>query len=96
MSEFDMVKHLEIRHDIELGDEAEAAVYTRPNLDLLTICSQISVPNPHALLHRDLIQLSEVVCLRHILWLCLAIVVQERRVIVRNALVILDVSKVVE
>ena len=52
--------------------------------------------NPHALFHCNLVQLSEVVCLGHILWLCLAIVVQERRVVVWNAFFIFNIAKRME
>ena len=94
MSELNMVKHSKIIHDSELRNQAEATGHVWSDLDF--IGGQITVSNPHTLLHRNLIQLFVVVYLRHILWLRQAIVVQEWRVIVWDALLVLHVTKNVE
>ena len=54
------------------------------------------MPNPHALLHRNLVQFLVIVCLRHILWLCLSLVVQKGCVIVRNTYLVLYVAEHME
>ena len=52
--------------------------------------------NPHALLHGHLVKFLIVVGFGHTLWPCLALVIQERRVIVWDALLIFDIAERVE
>ena len=96
MSELKMVKHPCIRDDIELGNHPEATFHAWSDLDLIIACGQIAMSNPHALFHCDLVQLPKVVDLGHTLWLCLAVVVQEWRIVVWNAFFIFNIAKCME
>ena len=96
MGELDVIEHFEVVHDAELGEHAEAAWGSGSNLKFLAIVSQVTMGDPHALLHRYLVKVLVVVSLGHIFRLSFAFVVQERSVVIWDPLIVFHVAKDVE
>ena len=83
-------------HDVQLSDHLNGTFSSRSNWILHVVGSEVALGDIPALLHGTLVQFPVVVGLGHILGLCLTLVVEEGRVVVRDALVIFDVAKDVE
>ena len=96
MSELDILGHLCPVHYVKRRDHTYSTLFFGANYDLILIFSQITVSDVHPHLHGFLIKLSEVVDLLNILRVSLALEVQEGGIVVRKALVVLDVTEDVE